>query len=132
MLTTTKTMINKVAMESVLALGLLTGAQVLSAQPPPRPVDATIHHLQEVVAHNGAYSGRERSRYDNALRHLSEFQARLQRGNFDKDKLDEAIGNVQDVVDKNPLDARSRDLLWHDLSRLRAMRSSYDHGGPVR
>ncbi|MBV9085348.1 MAG: hypothetical protein JOZ62_21950, partial [Acidobacteriaceae bacterium] len=49
-----------------------------------RPVDATIHHLQEIAARN-TFSGRERERYDNAMRHLSQFEERLHdRGAFDK------------------------------------------------
>ena len=49
--------------------------------------------------------GRERSRYDHAIRHLSQFQERYYRGDFDKGRLDQAISDVQNVVDYNPLDA---------------------------
>ena len=128
-LTKTRMMISKAAMHGVLTMGLIAGAQGLYAQyAPPRPVDDTIHHLQEVVERNGVYSGHERERYDHALRRLSAFQERAQHGYFDKGKLDQAIRDVKNVADHNPMDAHARDLLWHDLGQLRGLRSSYDHG----
>jgi hypothetical protein len=74
------------------------------------PLDATIHDLEAIAAHN-TYSGKERQRYDNALRHVSQFARRFQEGRFDKDKLDDAIGDVQHVIDKNPMDGRAREIL---------------------
>jgi hypothetical protein len=83
--------------------------------------------LQRVARANGAYSKRERERYDNALRHLSEFQDRLRQRQFDKGKLDQAIGDVQNIVDNNRLDRRAKNVLWRDLGALRTMRARYDH-----
>lgn len=40
---------------------------------------------------------KERERYANAQRHLSEFDRNLSRGKFDKDKLDAAIDDVNNV-----------------------------------
>ena len=92
------------------------------------PVERTIEDVQAVAEHNRAYSGRERERYDNALRHLSQFQESMRGRDFDKDKLDEAIEDVQNVVDHNPLDGRARNVLRRDLGALRSLRSRYDHG----
>jgi len=120
-----------------VALGLAMGSQTLQAQyrqapygqeARSGPVEQTIEHLERVAQSNGVYSKRERARYDNALRHLGEFQARLQRRNFDKDKLDQAIEDVQNVVDHNPMDRRAKEVLWHDLGALRSLRARYDHG----
>lgn len=119
-----------------VAAGLSLGSQALYAQGYPGryeeahagPVEQTIEHLEAVAHNNGVYSNRERARYDNALRHLGEFQAQLSRRHFDKDKLDQAIGDVQNVVDHNPMDRRAREVLWHDLGALRSMRARYDHG----
>lgn len=117
----------------VLALALLVGgisarAQGYNSYPPARaesPVDQTIHHLEGLAHRTSAFdSGHERSRYDNAIRHLSEFQNGLARGHFDKGRLDQAIGDVQNVVDHNPLDEHARGMLWNDLNNLRAFRAT--------
>jgi hypothetical protein len=69
-------------------------------------------------------AGRQRERYENAQRHLSQFDRSLERGDFDKDKLDEAIGDVHNVVRNNVLSPRSRDVLRDDLEALRSMRAA--------
>jgi hypothetical protein len=69
-------------------------------------------------------AGRQRDRYDNAQRHLSEFDDRLSRGDFDKGKLDTAIDDVNNVFRGNVLSPRSRDELRDDLADLRAMRTA--------
>ncbi len=69
-------------------------------------------------------AGRQRDRYDNAQRHLAEFDNSLSRGDFDKDKLDQAIEDVNNVVKNNPLSPRSRDDLRDDLADLRSMRAA--------
>ncbi len=69
-------------------------------------------------------AGRQRERYENAQRHLSEFDDRLSRGEFDKDKLDVAIDDVNNVVRGNVLSPRSRDDLRDDLAALRSMRAA--------
>jgi hypothetical protein len=134
--------VNRIAskrlLQGALALGLVMSAQTLNAQyyqyPRPYgdrrigPVEATMEHIESVARVNGAYSHRERERYDNALRHLGQFQERMRRGYFDKDKLDQAIGDVQNLVDRNPMDGRARDILWRDLGALRSLRARYDHG----
>lgn len=119
-----------------VALGLAMGSQTLHAQyrqapygeAHAGPVEQTMEHLERVAHSNGVYSNRERARYDNALRHLGEFQDRLRRHNFDKGKLDQAIEDVQNVVDHNPMDRRAKEVLWHDLGALRSLRARYDHG----
>lgn len=131
--------LNRIAGKSLLqatvALGLALSVQTLYAQYPRSyeerrigPVEATIEHIQAIGRFNGAYSHRERERYDNALRHLGEFDERARRGYFDKGKLDQAIGDVQNLVDHNPMDGRARDVLWRDLGALRSLRARYDHG----
>ena len=65
---------------------------------------------------------KERERYHNAQHHLSEFDRRLSEGKFDKDKLDEAIDDVKNVVEHNTLSPESRDVLTRDLEELRELR----------
>jgi len=133
---TRKTFLAKLGWAGLSAVSalLLAGTAALPAQAQiyrynpehRRPVDATIHHLQEIAEHN-TFSGKERERYDNAMRHLSQFEERLHdRGSFDKDKLDQAIDDVHNVVDHNPMDGRARDLLRRDLSELRRLRQHFD------
>ncbi|HXR74425.1 MAG TPA: hypothetical protein VN737_00545 [Bryobacteraceae bacterium] len=133
-----KQIFKRFAFRGVMVCSLLSlGAMVLPAQnwryEHPRradtPVDRTIHDLQRLAQRTGPYnSGRERGRFDNAIRHLSEFDSRYDRGHFDKDKLDDAIGDVQHLVDRNPLDERARGILWNDLSSLRAFRANRGYG----
>ena len=118
---------------AVVAAGATAGAQKILAQDyryepeHRRPLDATMHDLQEIEERN-TYSGKERERYDNALRHVSQFADRLQDGHFDKDKLDEAIGDVQHVIDNNRMGERAKRALLRDVAELRRLRENYDHG----
>jgi hypothetical protein len=65
---------------------------------------------------------KERERYHHAQKSLSTFDRHLSKGHFDKDKLDEAIGDIQNVLDHNTLQASSRDALLADVGDLRAAR----------
>jgi hypothetical protein len=65
---------------------------------------------------------KEKERYHNAQQHLSEFDRKLSEGRFDKDKLDQAIDDVKNVVEHNTLAAESRDVLSRDLQELRDLR----------
>ncbi len=67
-------------------------------------------------------SEKEKERCDNAQKHLSEFDKQLAKGHFDKDKLDQAINDVKNVVDHNTLASPARDALTADLRDLRDMR----------
>lgn len=66
--------------------------------------------------------GDERERIDHAQHHLSEFDKALSRGKFDKDKLDDSIGDVKKVLDHNTLTPDGRDAVRQDLSDLRVLR----------
>lgn len=69
-------------------------------------------------------AGRQSDRYDNAHRHLAQFDDKLSRGEFDKDKLDTAIDDVNNVLKNNVLSPRSRRDLRDDLGALRSMREA--------
>ncbi len=66
---------------------------------------------------------KERERYKHAQKSLSTFDRHLAKGRFDKDKLDDAIGGLQSVLDHNTLQASTRDALMRDVSDLRAARA---------
>lgn len=65
----------------------------------------------------------ERDRYKHAQKSLSTFDRHLSKGRFDKDKLDDAISDIQSVLDHNTLQASSRDALIRDVADLRAARA---------
>ena len=67
--------------------------------------------------------GKEVSRYDNAQKHLSDFDRDYTRGHFDKGKLNDAINNLKDVVDHNTLNPQDRDALSADLRDLRLVKA---------
>lgn len=64
----------------------------------------------------------QRERYEHAQGHLSTFDRHLLKGHFDKGELDKAIDSMKDILDKNVLQASSREALLHDLDGLRAAR----------
>ena len=68
---------------------------------------------------------KERTRYHNVQRKLSEFDRKLRTGHFDKDNLDDAIEDLKNVVKNNTLESHDRDLLATDLADLRALRDTY-------
>jgi hypothetical protein len=72
------------------------------------------------------HNGKETSRYENAQKHLSDFDRELTRGHFDKGRLDDAIGDMKDVMDHNTLAPEARDALQRDLGDLRGMREDHD------
>jgi hypothetical protein len=91
-----------------------------------RPVEATLRDLNEISARS-TYSRHERERYDNAVRHLQQFGERLHEGGyFDKGKLDQAIGDVQSVLDHNRMSNRAHDILSQDVMNLRDLRRNFD------
>lgn len=70
----------------------------------------------------GPRNEKERERIENARKHLSDLDRNLEKNHFDKDRLSEAIEDVQNVLDHNTLEARDRDALRADVTDLRAFR----------
>jgi hypothetical protein len=70
--------------------------------------------------------GKEISRYENAGKHLSDFDRELTKNHFDKGKLGDLIGDLKDVVEHNTLDPESRDALRQDLGDLRVLKIDRD------
>ena len=89
-------------------------------------VDRTLNDLRR--ASRLERGSKERERYDNADRHLSQFDRELSRNRFDKDKLDLAIDDVNNVVERNTLSPRARDNLTQDLQDLRRLRETRGAG----
>lgn len=68
----------------------------------------------------------ERERIENVQKHLSDFDRSLAKNKFDKDKLNEAIDDLKNVVEHNTLAVEDRDALTRDLQDLRTMRAQKD------
>lgn len=114
----------------------LTAAPVPWAQeyPPPGPeypapytgglrglVDRTQNDLR-MAEEQEHQKGDQRDRYRDAQGHLSTFDRHLMKGKFDKGELDKSIDSIKSILDKNVLQASSRDALVRDLAGLREAR----------
>jgi hypothetical protein len=66
---------------------------------------------------------KEISRYENAQKHLSDFDRDYTKGHFDKGKLDASINDLKNVVEHNTLNPQDRDALSADLRDLRLVRA---------
>lgn len=73
------------------------------------------------VSNRERFSEKERERYDNALRHLSEFDQDLSRSKYHEDKLDQAIEDLNNTCKNNTLSPGERDILQADLRSLREL-----------
>jgi hypothetical protein len=112
----------------LLAATILQAQRPYPMEPEQRwPADQTITDLKAVSAHN-TYNPREMERYDNAMTHLSQFAEKLHQGRFDRGRLDHGIGDLESILNKNPMDGRARDILNHDLGELRRLRATYKIG----
>ena len=115
------------AVLSVLVLAMPARAQDNLYANARSLVDRSQNDLRH-ASHLAKDREKERERYDNAQRSLSEFDKNLARNKFDKDKLDSAINDVKNVVDHNTLDPQARDMLTQDLRDLRELRQSRGAG----
>jgi hypothetical protein len=109
------------------AAALLLAALTLTAQnmEPRALIDRTqqdINRSMEFERHHG----KEVKRYDNAQRHLSDFDREFSNGHFDRGKLDQAIEDVKNLVDHNTLSPDLRDAVATDLRDLRVMRAEHE------
>jgi hypothetical protein len=124
---------NKFSLVAALSVCLLGTAPIGAQRPYPNepeqrwPADQTIADLKAVSAHN-TYNPREMERYDNAMTHLSQFAEKLHQGRFDRGRLDHGIGDLESILNKNPMDGRARDILNRDLGELRRLRATYRIG----
>jgi hypothetical protein len=91
-----------------------------------RPVEATLNDL-ESLSKNRGNTEEMKERCARAIKHLREFADRLHAGgHFDKEKLDEAIADVQHIIDHNRMNQHVREWLIHDVSELRRLRAHYN------
>jgi len=75
------------------------------------------------ISNASSTSPKEKERYDNAMRHLSEFDDGLAQNKFEKGKLDNSIDDMDNVCKNNTLRPEERDVLLGDLQELRHLRA---------
>lgn len=127
-----KLMLRNFLAQGVIASFLLTSAvapsfaqesyrnrSALDARDLVQRVQADLQRVRDL----GPRDGKERERIENALKHLSDFDRSLSKNKFDKDRLNESIEDLKNVVDHNTLESRDRDMLNTDLGDLRQLRS---------
>ena len=113
------------ALAGALVLGLVSTALAQSDVDRGRQlVEQTDRDLHK-VEHVDRFSAKDRERYDNALRHLSEFDSALSRGKYDQGKLDTAIDDINNICKNNTLSPPDRDVLQEDLRALRELRAGW-------
>jgi len=121
----TNTMFSRRAAAKTLLFGAISGT-VLSVfgQEYGRARDLVARAQDDLrrAADFTATKQKERDRYREVQRKLSEFDRDLSRGHFDKGKLDGAIDELKDVMKGNTLESHDRDALAADLSDLRTLK----------
>ena len=65
----------------------------------------------------------DRRRIAKAQREIGDFQRKLSYGRFSRRDLDRAIGATNDVVRKESIPPRDRDILYRDLEGMREFRA---------
>ena len=84
-----------------------------------------IQHVQDdlrTIQPAGPHQGKDRERIQDALKHLSDLDRHLTRDKFSKGAIDDAIGNVQGILNHNTLETRERDMLNADIHDLRELK----------
>lgn len=120
--------LSKILRLSVLGLFLAACVPFAAAQRDlsrARGLVAQTHHDLRSISRRETYSGKERERYQNALRHLSDFDRALAKGHYDKDRLDTAIDDINNITKNNTLGPNERDALLADLRSLRDLRAEW-------
>ncbi len=87
-------------------------------------IDRTQQDLSSALAMERR-GGNQRQRYNDAQGHLSSFDRHLVKGRFDRGELGKAIGSIRAILDKNVLQASSRDALMGDMQELQRIRTGY-------
>jgi len=118
------TIVSRRAATRALLFGAVSSAGLLFAQDYGRARDVVARAQEDLrrAADFTATREKERDRYRDVQRRLSDFDRELSRGHFDKGKLDGAIDEMKDVVKNNTLESHDRDALASDLSDLRTLR----------
>ncbi len=86
------------------------------------PLDEVRADLDRAARDMHYLSRPEMNRFNKVRREIAEFQRMWERGKFDRRELDDVIRSLDQVVNRNRLHPRDRDLLLNDIARLRGFR----------
>jgi hypothetical protein len=81
-------------------------------------VEDDLHTIQPA----GPQQGKDRDRIQDALKHLSDLDRHLTKDKFSKGAINDAIGNVQGILDHNTLETKERDMLNADVHSLKELK----------
>ncbi len=121
----TNTIYSRRAATRTLLLGAFSAAGVLvfgQEYGRARDIVARVQDDLRRAADFTATKEKERDRYRDVQRKLSEFDRELSKGHFEKGKLDDAIDELKEVLKENTLQSHDRDALAADLADLRTLR----------
>ncbi len=97
------------------------------AQGPGSLIGQVLSDIDRAAA-NAYLDNHERDHFNEVARQLQEFDARAAQGNFDKDRLDKAIENLDHVAHADRVSPQDRDVLQQDLTALRNFRATRGGG----
>jgi len=87
-------------------------------------VQRTQDDLQRARDNDTTKTAKALERIDNAKKHLADFDRHLAKNDFEGDRLNEAIDDLKNVIDNNPLLSADRDALSVDIADLRHLRET--------
>ena len=87
------------------------------------PLDRVRMDLERAARDMRYLSRDDMKRINKVREEIGEFQRKWERGRFDRRELDDVINSLQNVVGRNRLHPRDRDLLLNDLAQLSDFRS---------
>src|ERR671937_752629 len=85
----------------VLFSAIQSFAQIAAVSDARGLIDRTQADLRRAAELERRHNSKAIERYDDAQKHLSEFDREYTKGHFDKGKLDSAIDDVREVVEHN-------------------------------
>ena len=86
------------------------------------PLDEVRADLDRAARGMNYLSRPEMNRFNKVRREIAEFHRKWERGKFDRRELDDVVRSLDQVVNRNRLHPRDRDLLLSDIARLRGFR----------
>ena len=86
------------------------------------PLDEVRADLDRAARDMYYLSRSEMNRFNKVRHEIGEFQRKWERGKFNRRELDDVIRSLDQVVNRNRLHPRDRDLLLNDIARLRGFR----------
>ena len=86
------------------------------------PLDEVRADLERAARDMNSLSRHEMSRINKVHREITDFQRKWERGRLDRSELNDVIRSLEQVVSRNRLHPRDRDMLGNDILRLRSFR----------